>query len=152
MIRDTGKIEHKVFKDVLGYFDDKDVMIFNNTKVFPARLFGNKEKSRCKIEVFLLRELNNSARLWDVLVDPAEKSRVSNKLYFEDDKGKDILVAEVVDNTTSKEEQLDSSLRAVMMNSEQLLNYWVIHHFLNTSTENQKPWMKIGIKRFMPKN
>lgn len=100
--RDTGKIEHKVFKDVLGYFDDKDVMIFNNTKVFPARLFGNKEKTGAKIEVFLLRELNNSARLWDVLVDPARKIRVGNKLYFEDDKGKDILVAEVVDNTTSR--------------------------------------------------
>lgn len=100
--RDTGKIEHKVFKDVLGYFDDKDVMIFNNTKVFPARLFGNKEKTGAKIEVFLLRELNNSARLWDVLVDPARKIRVGNKLYFEDDKGRDILVAEVVDNTTSR--------------------------------------------------
>lgn len=100
--RDTGKIEHKVFKDVLSYFDDKDVMIFNNTKVFPARLFGNKEKTGAKIEVFLLRELNNSARLWDVLVDPARKIRVGNKLYFEDDKGRDILVAEVVDNTTSR--------------------------------------------------
>lgn len=100
--RDTGKIEHKVFKDVLDYFDDKDVMIFNNTKVFPARLYGNKEKTGAKIEVFLLRELNNSARLWDVLVDPARKIRVGNKLYFEDDKGRDILVAEVVDNTTSR--------------------------------------------------
>jgi S-adenosylmethionine:tRNA ribosyltransferase-isomerase len=100
--RKTGKIEHKVFKDILGYFDDGDSMIFNNTKVFPARMYGNKEKTGAKIEVFLLRELNNSARLWDVLVDPARKIRVGNKLYFEDDKGNDILVAEVVDNTTSR--------------------------------------------------
>lgn len=100
--RDTGKIEHKVFKDVLDYFDDKDVMIFNNTKVFPARMYGNKEKTGAKIEVFLLRELNNTARLWDVLVDPARKIRVGNKLYFEDEKGRDVLVAEVVDNTTSR--------------------------------------------------
>ncbi len=100
--KDTGKIEHRLFKDVLEYFGDGDAMIFNNTKVFPARLYGNKEKTGAKIEVFLLRELNNSARLWDVLVDPARKIRVGNKLYFEDDKGKDILVAEVVDNTTSR--------------------------------------------------
>ncbi|MBK7010132.1 MAG: tRNA preQ1(34) S-adenosylmethionine ribosyltransferase-isomerase QueA [Saprospiraceae bacterium] len=100
--RQTGKIEHRLFKDVLEYFDDGDAMIFNNTKVFPARLYGNKEKTGAKIEVFLLRELNNSARLWDVLVDPARKIRVGNKLYFEDEKGNDILVAEVVDNTTSR--------------------------------------------------
>lgn len=100
--RATGKIEHKVFKDVLSYFVDGDVMIFNNTKVFPARLFGQKEKTGAKIEVFLLRELNHSARLWDVLVDPARKIRVGNKLYFEDENGHDALVAEVVDNTTSR--------------------------------------------------
>ncbi|MBL0081769.1 MAG: tRNA preQ1(34) S-adenosylmethionine ribosyltransferase-isomerase QueA [Saprospiraceae bacterium] len=100
--RQTGKIEHRLFKDVLEYFDDGDAMIFNNTKVFPARLYGNKEKTGAKIEGFLLRELNNSARLWDVLVDPARKIRVGNKLYFEDEKGNDILVAEVVDNTTSR--------------------------------------------------
>ena len=100
--RQTGKIEHRLFKDVLDYFDDGDAMIFNNTKVFPARLYGNKEKTGAKIEVFLLRELNNSARLWDVLVDTARKIRVGNKLYFEDEKGNDILVAEVVDNTTSR--------------------------------------------------
>lgn len=97
--KDTGKIEHKIFKDVLGYFDDKDVMILNNTKVFPARLYGNKEKTGATIEVFLLRELNKELRLWDVLVDPARKIRVGNKLYFGDD---DLLVAEVVDNTTSR--------------------------------------------------
>jgi S-adenosylmethionine:tRNA ribosyltransferase-isomerase len=100
--RKSGKIEHKLFKDVLEYFDDKDALIFNNTKVFPARMFGTKEKNGAKIEVFLLRELNNSARLWDVLVDPARKIRVGNKLHFNDDKGNEVLVAEVVDNTTSR--------------------------------------------------
>ena len=100
--RDTGKIEHKLFKDVIDYFDDKDTFIFNNTKVFPARMYGMKEKTGAKIEVFLLRELNNTARLWDVLVDPARKIRVGNKLYFADEHGNDVLVAEVVDNTTSR--------------------------------------------------
>ena len=97
--RKTGAIEHKIFKDILGYFEEKDVMIINNTKVFPARLYGNKEKTGATIEVFLLRELNRELRLWDVLVDPARKIRVGNKLYFGDD---DLLVAEVVDNTTSR--------------------------------------------------
>ncbi|MXV15545.1 tRNA preQ1(34) S-adenosylmethionine ribosyltransferase-isomerase QueA [Hufsiella ginkgonis] len=97
--RKTGAIEHKIFKDILGYFDENDVMILNNTKVFPARMYGNKEKTGATIEVFLLRELNNELRLWDVLVDPARKIRVGNKLYFGDD---DLLVAEVVDNTTSR--------------------------------------------------
>jgi S-adenosylmethionine:tRNA ribosyltransferase-isomerase len=97
--RDSGKIEHKIFKDILEYFDDKDVMILNNTKVFPARMYGNKEKTGATIEVFLLRELNKELRLWDVLVDPARKIRVGNKLYFGDD---DLLIAEVVDNTTSR--------------------------------------------------
>lgn len=100
--RDTGKIEHKLFKDVINYFDDKDTFIFNNTKVFPARMYGMKEKTGAKIEVFLLRELNSTARLWDVLVDPARKIRVGNKLYFADNNGEDVLVAEVVDNTTSR--------------------------------------------------
>jgi S-adenosylmethionine:tRNA ribosyltransferase-isomerase len=97
--KETGKIEHKIFKDILDYFDDKDVMILNNTKVFPARMYGNKEKTGATIEVFLLRELNKELRLWDVLVDPARKIRVGNKLYFGDD---DLLIAEVVDNTTSR--------------------------------------------------
>ena len=97
--KDSGKIEHKIFKDILDYFDDKDVMILNNTKVFPARMYGNKEKTGATIEVFLLRELNKELRLWDVLVDPARKIRVGNKLYFGDD---DLLIAEVVDNTTSR--------------------------------------------------
>ncbi len=100
--RKTGTIEHKIFKDVLDYFDDGDALIFNNTKVFPARMYGKKEKTGAKIEVFLLRELNVDAKLWDVLVDPARKIRVGNKLYFADEKGNDILVAEVVDNTTSR--------------------------------------------------
>ena len=97
--RKTGKIEHKKFKDILKYFDDGDVMILNDTKVFPARMYGNKEKTGAKIEVFLLRELNKESRLWDVLVDPARKIRIGNKLYFGDD---DSLVAEVIDNTTSR--------------------------------------------------
>jgi len=96
--RDTQKIEHKKFKDILNIFDENDVFIINNTKVFPARMYGNKEKTGAKIEVFLLRELNEEHRLWDVLVDPARKIRVGNKLYF----GDDDLVAEVVDNTTSR--------------------------------------------------
>lgn len=100
--RDSGKIEHKTFKDVLDYYEEGDVLITNNTKVFPARLFGNKEKTNARIEVFLLRELNPEAMLWDVLVDPARKIRVGNKLYFRDGKGDDVLIAEVVDNTTSR--------------------------------------------------
>ena len=100
--RDTGKIEHKVFKDLLDYVEDKDAMIINNTKVFPARMFGRKEKTGAKIEVFLLRELNKQVGLWDVLVDPARKIRVGNKLYFFDKNNKEVLVAEVVDNTTSR--------------------------------------------------
>lgn len=100
--KDSGKIEHKVFKDLIDYYGENDTFVVNNTKVFPARLFGNKEKTGAKIEVFLLRELNSRVKLWDVLVDPARKIRVGNKLYFKDDKGKDSLVAEVIDNTTSR--------------------------------------------------
>ncbi len=100
--RDTGKIEHRIFKDVLEYFGEGDSFVINNTKVFPARLFGQKEKTGARIEVFLLRELNSRSRLWDVLVDPARKIRVGNKLYFNDDNGEEVLVAEVVDNTTSR--------------------------------------------------
>ncbi|RUT78753.1 tRNA preQ1(34) S-adenosylmethionine ribosyltransferase-isomerase QueA [Ancylomarina longa] len=97
--KDTGEVEHRIFKDIIEYFDDEDVMVFNNTKVFPARLYGNKEKTGAEIEVFLLRELNREQRLWDVLVDPARKIRIGNKLYFGED---DLLVAEVIDNTTSR--------------------------------------------------
>jgi S-adenosylmethionine:tRNA ribosyltransferase-isomerase len=97
--RKTGKIIHKKFKDLINYFDDGDVMVMNDTKVFPARMYGNKEKTGAKIEVFLLRELNQESRLWDVLVDPARKIRIGNKLYFGEN---DSLVAEVIDNTTSR--------------------------------------------------
>lgn len=97
--RKTGQVEHRIFKDILEYFDDKDVFVFNDTKVFPARLYGNKEKTGARIEVFLLRELNPDMRLWDVLVDPARKIRIGNKLYFGED---DSMVAEVIDNTTSR--------------------------------------------------
>lgn len=97
--RATGEIEHHIFKEIINYFNDGDVMVFNDTKVFPARLFGNKEKTNALIEVFLLRELNEENKLWDVLVEPARKIRIGNKLYFGDD---DSMVAEVIDNTTSR--------------------------------------------------
>ena len=97
--RKTGKIEHKIFKEILDYFDENDVFVFNDTKVFPARLYGNKEKTGAEIEVFLLRELNRDLKIWDVLVDPARKIRIGNKLYFGED---DSMVAEVIDNTTSR--------------------------------------------------
>ncbi len=97
--RRTGEIEHRLFKDILNYFDDGDVMVFNDTKVFPALLYGNKEKTGARIEVFLLRELNADIKLWDVLVEPARKIRIGNKLYFGEDES---MVAEVIDNTTSR--------------------------------------------------
>ena len=97
--RAKGTIEHRIFKDIIEYFDEKDLFVFNDTKVFPARLYGNKEKTGAEIEIFLLRELNRELRLWDVLVDPARKIRIGNKLYFGDD---DSMVAEVIDNTTSR--------------------------------------------------
>ena len=97
--RAKGTIEHRIFKDIIEYFDEKDLFVFNDTKVFPARLYGNKEKTGARIEVFLLRELNEELRLWDVLVDPARKIRIGNKLYFGED---DSMVAEVIDNTTSR--------------------------------------------------
>lgn len=97
--RKTGAIEHKEFKDILGYYDEGDVMVFNDTQVFPALLYGNKEKTGARIEVFLLRELNKENKLWDVLVEPARKIRIGNKLYFGEDSA---MVAEVIDNTTSR--------------------------------------------------
>jgi S-adenosylmethionine:tRNA ribosyltransferase-isomerase len=97
--KDTGKIEHKMFKDLIDYFDEDDTIVLNNTKVFPARLYGNKEKTGAIIEVFLLRELDADTRLWDVMVDPARKIRIGNKLFFDED---ETLVAEVIDNTTSR--------------------------------------------------
>src|SRR5512141_244870 len=98
--RKTGELEHKIFKDIIEYFRENDVLVFNNTRVFPARLYGNKEKTGAEIEVFLLRELNRESRLWDVLVDPARKIRIGNKLYFGENENS--LVAEVNDNTTSR--------------------------------------------------
>ncbi len=95
----TGEIEHRIFKDLLEYFNDGDLMVYNDTRVFPARLYGNKEKTGARIEVFLLRELNAESKLWDVLVEPARKIRIGNKLYFGED---DSMVAEVIDNTTSR--------------------------------------------------
>ncbi|MBS3769842.1 MAG: tRNA preQ1(34) S-adenosylmethionine ribosyltransferase-isomerase QueA [Bacteroidales bacterium] len=100
--RNSGKIEHRIFKDIVEYFNEHDVIVLNNTKVFPARLYGRKEKTGAKIEVFLLRELNKEQRLWDVLVDPARKIRIGNKLYFGNDESDETLVAEVIDNTTSR--------------------------------------------------
>ena len=97
--RKTGNIEHRIFKDIIEYFDEKDMFVFNDTKVFPARLMGCKEKTGADIEIFLLRELNRELRLWDVLVDPARKIRIGNKLYFGND---DLMGAEVIDNTTSR--------------------------------------------------
>ncbi|MBQ2374861.1 MAG: tRNA preQ1(34) S-adenosylmethionine ribosyltransferase-isomerase QueA [Alistipes sp.] len=97
--RASGTIEHRIFKEIIEYFDEKDLFLFNDTKVFPARLYGNKEKTGAEIEIFLLRELNSELRLWDVIVDPARKIRIGNKLYFGDD---DMMGAEVIDNTTSR--------------------------------------------------
>ncbi len=97
--RKTGLIEHKLFKDIINYVDSSDLLVTNDTKVFPARLYGNKEKTGAEIEIFLLRELNEELRLWDVLVDPARKIRIGNKLYFGDN---ELMVAEVIDNTTSR--------------------------------------------------
>ena len=97
--RSNQSISHHTFKDIINFFDEGDNLIINNTKVFPARLYGNKEKTGARIEVFLLRELNAEQRLWDVLVDPARKIRIGNKLYFGENEN---LVAEVIDNTTSR--------------------------------------------------
>ena len=97
--RKTGKLEHRIFKDIIDYYDEGDLMVYNDTKVFPARLYGNKEKTGARIEVFLLRELNSDNKLWDVLVEPARKIRIGNKLYFGEDES---MVAEVIDNTTSR--------------------------------------------------
>ena len=110
--RHTGQMENKHFRDVMDYFDDKDVFVVNNTKVFPARMYGRKEKTGAKIEVFLLRELNKPNRLWDVIVDPARKIRVGNKLYFGE---QEELVAEVIDNTTSR----GRTIRFLWENSEE---------------------------------
>ena len=112
--RKSGTIEHKMFKDVLDEFDEGDVFVANDTRVFPAKLYGNKEKTGAVIEVFLLRELNRESILWDVLVDPARKIRIGNKLYFGEN---DELIAEVIDNTTSRGRTLVSCSMGPMKNS-----------------------------------
>ena len=117
--RDSGKIEHKTFKDVIDYFEDGDVMVMNDTKVFPARMYGNKEKTGAKIRSFLLRELNRESLLWDVLVDPARKIRIGNKPYFGEE---DDLVAEVIDNTTSKRKNFSDFYSMVLMKNLKLLS------------------------------
>ena len=109
--RESGTIEHKMFKDVLDEFDEGDVFVANDTRVFPAKLYGNKEKTGAVIEVFLLRELNRESILWDVLVDPARKIRIGNKLYFGEN---DELIAEVIDNTTSRGRTLAFLVRWVL--------------------------------------
>ncbi len=112
--RKTGEISHHIFSDILGYYNDGDVMVFNDTRVFPALLYGNKEKTGARIEVFLLRELNADNKLWDVLVEPARKIRIGNKLYFGDD---DSMVAEVIDNTTSRGRTLRFLTTGLTINS-----------------------------------
>ncbi|HSN49291.1 MAG TPA: S-adenosylmethionine:tRNA ribosyltransferase-isomerase [Flavobacterium sp.] len=150
MVIDRKKqtIEHKTFKDVIDYFDEGDVLILNNTKVFPARLYGNKEKTGARIEVFLLRELNAEQRLWDVLVDPARKIRIGNKLYFGDD---DSLVAEVIDNTTSRGRTLrflyDGSYEE-FRNKLTELGETPIPKYISRDVTPEDP---IATKRFMPK-
>ena len=129
--RKTGEIEHKVFKDLLSYFGEKDVFIFNNTKVFPARLYGNKEKTGARIEVFLLRELNEDLRLWDVLVDPARKIRIGNKLYFGED---DSMVAEVKTIRHHAAVPCVSFMTGTMMNLKRHCTHWGKLRCLNIST------------------
>src|SRR5690554_1325491 len=146
--RETGDIEHKLFKDLIDYFDEGDVMIRNNTKVFPARLYGNKEKTGAKIEVFLLRELNRETLLWDVLVDPARKIRIGNKLYFGDDES---LVAEVIDNTTSRGRTLRFLLMEHTKSLKVKLMSLVKHHFQNISTVRLNLKMQSVSKQFMQK-
>ena len=137
----TGKIEHKVFKEIIDYFDKGDMFVLNNTKVFPARLYGTKEKTAAEIEVFLLRELNSEQRLWDVIVDPARKIRIGNKLYFGEDES---LVAEVIDNTTSRGRTLrflydgdyDEFKQALFALGETPVPKWVKSKVDETDVEN----------------
>ena len=146
--REKQTIEHFQFKDIINFFDEGDVMVLNNTKVFPARLFGNKEKTGARIEVFLLRELNEEQRLWDVLVDPARKIRIGNKLYFGEDES---LVAEVIDNTTSRGRTLRFLFDGPYNEFRKKLKELEKHPYPNTSNVNL--WKKINsvIKRFMLK-
>ena len=145
--RDTEKIEHKTFKDIINYFDDQDVMVFNDTKVFPAGSYGNKEKTGAEIEVFLLRELNREQRLWDVLVDPARKIRIGNKLYFGED---DVLVAEVIDNTTSRGRTLRFCMTEIMMILKRPFLNWEKPPFPNLLRERLNRKTRNATRLFMP--
>lgn len=144
--RKTQTIEHKAFKDILSYFGDGDVFVLNNTKVFPARLYGEKEKTGAKIEVFLLRELNRESRLWDVLVDPARKIRIGNKLYFGKD---DSLVAEVIDNTTSRGRTLRFLFDGPYEDFKRLFMVLEKHLYLRFIKEKLYPKTKKDIRPFM---
>ena len=144
--RKTGQIENKHFRDIMDYFDDKDVFVVNNTKVFPARMYGRKEKTGAKIEVFLLREFNKPNRLWDVIVDPARKIRVGNKLYFGDN---DELVAEVIDNTTSRGRTIRFLWEGQTMNSARYWKSWAKHHFQNILNVNRMKKTKKGTRLYM---
>jgi len=145
--RKTGQIENKHFRDVLDYFDDKDVFVVNNTKVFPARMYGRKEKTGAKIEVFLLRELNKPNRLWDVIVDPARKIRVGNKLYFGDN---DELVAEVIDNTTSRGRTIRFLWDGTDDEFRQVLEILGKLRFQNTSSASPTRKTRKGTRPSMP--
>ena len=145
--RKTGKIEHKIFKDVIDYFDEKDVFVFNDSKVFPARLYGNKEKTGAEIEVFLLRELNPELRIWDVLVDPARKIRIGNKLYFGED---DSMVAEVIDIPLLAGEHCVFCLMESMTSSRRSCTHWARPRFLVLSTGKWNRRMPRIIRLFLP--
>ena len=120
--RKTGEIEHKIFKDLLEYFDERDLFVFNDTKVFPARLYGNKEKTGARIEVFLLRELNEEMRLWDVLVDPARKIRIGNKLYFGEDNSM-VAEGEIIVHKMFETLNADPSSESILSYPKMVLDY-----------------------------
>ena len=138
-------MENRYFKDILDYYDDKDVFVVNNTKVFPARMYGRKEKTGAKIEVFLLRELNKPNRLWDVIVDPARKIRVGNKLYFGDNEE---LVAEVIDNTTSRGRTIRFLWDDDDASFKKMLEFLGETPLLNTSSASQTKKTKSATKRY----
>ena len=140
--RRTGKIEHKVFKEMIDYFRQGDVLVFNDTKVFPARLYGNKEKTGAEIEIFLLRELNRDLRLWDVLVDPARKIRIGNKLYFGDD---DLMVAEVIDNAAAR---CASCSTAITTNSRPPCSNWARRRCPSGYARKSNRSTRSAIRRF----
>ena len=143
--RSDQSIKHLIFKDIVDFFEEGDVIALNNTKVFPARLFGNKEKTGARIEVFLLRELNDEQRLWDVLVDPARKIRIGNKLYFGEDES---LVAEVIDNTTSRGRTLRFLYDGPYDEFRAKLDELEKHHFQSILIDQLKKKIKIDFKQF----